>query len=125
MTKFTEPQIATLRRLSRVLAQATANGTLDLLQANCINPDSINDVAEALAEEIDGAGKSALTAEVLYNKIIAAADEHAEDSGADYEVGDLQAALELALDRLTPDQLQEVHDELAADTFDLYWSFRT
>lgn len=46
---FTDEQMQALRVLAAALTQATECGALDELQANVDNPDSINDVCDAVA----------------------------------------------------------------------------
>ena len=47
---LTPKQYAALEKLLSALQNATDCGALDILVSNCVNPDSINDVCDALEE---------------------------------------------------------------------------
>jgi hypothetical protein len=53
----------------------------------------------------------------LYEKVIASAKQHGEDSEPDHEVGDLQQALQAAIDIMTETQRVSLLDHLVDQDF--------
>jgi len=48
----------------------------------------------------------------LYDRITIAAIQHGQDDDPDHEVGDLQEALSICLELMTPDQLAQLEAKL-------------
>lgn len=112
MYELRPDQRSALQMLAAAFHAATESGLFDQLQPECRSPDSINDVADAIAsragETRSQPQRPILRAAALYEMITAAAAAHGEDSEPEFELGDLQAALDAALEHLTSSQLQAV-----------------